>query len=264
MSIIALGAGTSAFSCLLLYYFYLASKIIGKAQDKIYYYLSCCICASPPIIYTVQMIEMLMTYDGIYHQHLLQYFYIEWIIVTPIFIIKLGQIASFQLREYLLLLLADEALFISGYIFNATSSLPISMAFFGISATLFLGILATLLVRYYRTRDQFGILARRTTHFAIYSTIGTWSIYPVISLLYKFDHISVGQTAIAYIILDVCSKGIFTCIMIGARELAARRQSFTAQFAQHALRIKPLELDTEENIATSSVDDFCRRVDTNP
>jgi bacteriorhodopsin len=111
-------------------------------------------------------------------------------------------------------------------------------------------------------RNEYDILSRKTTHFSIYFTACLWSVYPIISGLYKFGHLELGHTMIAYIVLDIVSKGGFTFVLIGSRELAARRQSFSASFTLRALRIKPLEICTEDAIGTSSVDDFCRQIES--
>jgi bacteriorhodopsin len=192
------------------------------------------------------------------------YFYIEWIIATPLLLINFGKLATLQLNEYLLLLIANELLFIFGYVFNITADLVIAMPFFGIAATSYIGIIVFLFYKYNTLKAQYDILQRKITNCLIYSTFIILNIYPVISLLYKFNCLTMDQIVIAYVILDIFAKGFFTFIIIGLRELVTRRSSITSYVTRRALRITPLEIqnyDTEVNIRTSSVDEFCRRVD---
>lgn len=260
-TVIALSTGIGIFTCLLCYYLKLSLSFVGNPSDKIYYYLSCCVCIFPLIMYSLQLLNIYLINNNTYVNNTLLYFDIEWIITTPILLIKLGQLAEFKLYEYILMVLVNELLFISGYIFHIAADLAVAMTFFGIGATAYIGILSGLFYKYCKLKENIEILARRTTAFLIYSTVVLWSIYPLIALLNKFKSISVDHAVIAYVTLDSLSKGVFTCILLGSREIRVRRSSLTAYVTRRALRIAP-ELNTETSIITDndSVDTFCRKV----
>ncbi len=255
---IALSSGIGIFACLLLYYLHLSFTFIGKPVDKIYYYLSCCVCIFPLIMYGLQLLNMHILYNGIYNNYLINMFDIEWLITTPVLIIKLGQLASLSLYEYIIILLLNESLFILGYVFSIVQNKVIATICFGIAANMYLGILGMLVYKYYKLRGQYDILTKATTKFLICSTAGLWSLYPIIAILYKFNKLSIDKSVIAYVVLDCFSKGVFTCILIGSREMTVKRNSIVRYITHRALRVLP---EVEESIRTDSVDNFCRSVD---
>lgn len=266
----ALSCGAAVFSGLIAYYARLGHSFIGKPIDKIYYYMSCCVCTYTVLFYVIQLINIYVQYDSVYSPHILKNFYVEWMVATPLLIIKLGQLGSFSMLGYIGILIFNELLFLSGYVFNISSNVAISMVFFGLGALCFTGIIGILIYKYNKYKSLSDILTQKTTKTLIVFTAVAWTFYPTVSLLYKFDAISLDKTVIAYVTLDIFCKGLFTLILIGSRELAVRRNSAISYIARATLRIRPADLprlDTETDIATSSADEFCRQVnidDENP
>ncbi len=262
--VVALSSGAAVFLGLVSYYARLAHSFVGKPVDKIYYYLSCCVCTYTLLFYIIQLLNVYVQYDSVYSPHILKNFYVEWMVATPLLLIKLGQLASFSMLEYIGMLLANQIVFIGGYIFNISPNFELSMPFFGVASAFFVTIFGRLVYKYNKYKSSVDVLARQTTKTLIGFTTVAWLFYPTVSLLYKFNIISLDHTVIAYVVLDIFCKGFFTLLVIGSRELTVRRNSAISYFARATLRIRPLDLpqlDTDAAIATNSVDEFIRQVD---
>ncbi len=261
--VVALSSGAAVFLGLVGYYARLAHSFVGKPVDKIYYYLSCCVCTYTLIFYIIQLLNVYVQYDSVYSPYILKNFYVEWMVATPLLLIKLGQLASFSMLEYICMLLANQMVFISGYIFNISPNIITSMVFFGIASTIFIATFGTLVYKCNKYKSAVDALTQRTTKTLIGFTTTAWLFYPTVSLLYKFNAIPIDHVVIAYVVLDIFCKGLFTLLLIGSRELTVRRNSAISYFARATLRIRPVDLpqlDTDVAIATNSVDEFCRQV----
>jgi bacteriorhodopsin len=262
--VVALSSGAAVFLGLVCYYARLGHSFVGKPVDKIYYYLSCCVCTYTLLFYVIQLLNIYIQYDSLYSHHILKNFYVEWMVATPLLIIKLGQLASFSMLEYIGILFANQALFICGYIFNISPNIVTSMVFFGIASAIFIAMFGTLVYKYNKYKSTVNVLTQRTTKTLMGFTTTAWLFYPTVSLLYKFNAIPIDHVALAYVVLDIFCKGLFTLLLIGSRELTVRRNSALSYFARATLRIRPVDLpqlDTDAAIATDSVDEFCRQVD---
>jgi len=262
--VVALVSGAAVFLGLVSYYARLGNSFVGKPIDKIYYYLSCCVCTYTLLFYIIQLLNVYVHYDSVYSPYILKNFYVEWMVATPLMIIKLGNLGSFSMLGYIGILIANQVLFLCGYIFNISSNLALAMPFFGVASAFFIAIFGTILYKYNKYKSTVDVLTQKTTKVLIGFTSVAWLFYPTVSLMYKFNVIPLDHTVIAYVVLDLFCKGVFTLILIGSRELTVRRNSAISYFARATLRIRPLDLpqlDTDTAIATNSVDEFCRQVD---
>ncbi len=248
------------FGSLIGYQIHLARIFVGNYKDKLYYYYSHLITVIPLVLYSCMIADQLM----VGNQESLIYFYVEWIFTTPMILINLARLIHIPLTHYILIVLTDMTMVFSGYIsFLSTNTIVIYSTFvyaclcFCALFTYYLQKLKVFRKRMEKLSLPPTSIYRDSIRYRIYrailiSVVCSWILYPLGHILYKSGSITVNQTVIWYVCLDVATKGIFTNLLLGSRELYKKSPlSFLGiltkkLFQIHPLEIKPSDTQIEE------------------
>jgi bacteriorhodopsin len=256
--------GIGFFGTLLFLYSYLSFHFKGNVNERIHYSLTCGIIYCPLVVYSMQLLDLYIENDDIKNLRILDYFYIEWIFATPLILIQLMKIIKLRLSLYLIFLFLDILMILSGFVFHKIFEVKknISFIFLGIACFCFVSILSFLYYLYYKhhkiiflspTLMETGNIKSKINRFMILDSILsvriykiligcltiTWSFYPIIMLLQKYEVISVLQTIIGYVVLDGISKGIFSLFLIISREIVVRDTLFLNFCRRKVFQIHP-------------------------
>ncbi len=253
--VIPFGIGAAVYTLFTIYHVRLANSFIGPYKDKIFYYFSHLITMIPIITYLFQITNILVFPAS---KPSLIIFYLQWSFTTPLILMNLGRLANFGIQNYIYITLFDELMIVSGYIsYVATNPILVYICFiigciqYCILAGLFLWHTKQFYVLSANTSpliSLFGNNLRYKVYRVLLGTIFTsWCFYPITHILYKLQINDTGVTSIIYIILDVCTKGIFTNLLLGSREMYRKSPSFLSRISRIVFRVHPQELTNSES-----------------
>jgi bacteriorhodopsin len=85
-----------------------------------------------------------------------------------------------------------------------------------------------------------------------------WILYPITHILYKIEIIDIYTTVCIYVTLDILCKGIFTNLLLGAREIYSNSKplSWIGCFTKKIIQIYPIESKYETEYDTVYVVDL--------
>ena len=298
--IISFSSGITFFTVLLFFFSYLSIHFKGSFSEKLYYILTIGILYGPIVTYTIQLIKIVLN-QNINPERILDNFYIEWILTTPLILIQLMRIINIRLSMYLIFLFVDIVMILSGYIYHLCFSSFVSNSngifekkdfeilgytFLGIASASYITLLSFLYYLYFTFRKRVfsratltdpitvqnsgaveGIKSRKTRLMILETTFSlrvykilivcltlTWSLYPMLTLLQKYNILSILQTVIGYIVLDGMSKGIFSIFLILSREILVRDTPFLNFCRRKVFKVHPgLILPENGTISLSNI-----------
>jgi hypothetical protein len=82
----------------------------------------------------------------------------------------------------------------------------------------------------------------------------TWIFYPIVHILYKEAIIAKTTVIPMYITLDILTKGVFTCLLLGSREIYKSVPSWLGVLAKKIFKIHPLTATISENQLEESIE----------
>lgn len=238
---------------LFLLYVYNSFRYISTHTEKIQYYTTAIVPFNTVAFYTMA----LATYGspiGIPSPPILNFFFIEWMVVTPLLIVNIGRALHMPLYSYLLLSTSAIGMNLCGYLAHNLSR-PLAFGAFAVGGVCYsYALLSLTYMYYYRNRAEGAVTVTRLAtrnndmfvvlHIAkilITSVYCVWSLYPVCFLLYIFEAISLDSVIIAFVVLDFISKGVFTCVLIGYYNYVNQTDSFL-QWLIRPRRVYPLPI----------------------
>ncbi len=247
------------FGSLIGYQVHLARIFKGNYKDKLYYYYSHLVTVIPLVLYSCMIADKLI----IGTQESLTYFYVEWIFTTPMILINLARLIHIPLTHYILIILIDMTMVFSGYISYLSTNPIVIYSTFAYACLCFCSLFTYYLQKlklFRRKMEKLSLpptsIYRDSIRYRIYrailiSIVCSWVLYPLTHILYKTQTIDYTQTVILYICSDVATKGIFTNLLLGSREIYRTPSSFLGiltkkLFQIHPLEIKPSDTQLEE------------------
>ena len=246
--VIPFACGIGILGAFTIYQVYLSNTYVGNYRDKVYYYYSHLITLIPIVAYIYSTLNALI----LELKFNILIFYIDWTFTTPLILINIGRLLDIPLPQYVFLTLCDVAMITCGYVSYIVQDQLISYIFFAIGCILFCSLYTVLLRKLnvfqkkqkhslpptsiYRDRVRYRIFR------AIVGTIVTsWTLYPIGHILAKQGILSNTHIVIWFVTLDVVSKGIFTNLLLGSREIYRQPTSLLGAFTKKVFRIHPLE-----------------------
>lgn len=180
----------------------------------------------------------------------LNYFYMEWLFNTPLILIDLGKLTNISLYHYVYIILLDQIMIITGYVSYITQNMTLTIIMFIIGVICYIILNSIYLINFKRFINDNNQQTRRCCIFRIiYFTVAIcWLLYPITHILFKTDKITFNTTVNIYIILDVLTKGIFTTLMLGYKEIYQKHNSLLKNIFLKLFRIHPLEDLGQNNI----------------
>ena len=228
-----------------LYQVYLNHQFNGSYKDKLYYFNAHLITLTTITIYTIMILNELF----IGEIYTINYFYIEWLCNTPLILIDLGKLTNIQLDNYIYIILLDHLMLVSGYISYITTNQTLSFIMFGLGSLCYI-ILFTIYVKNLKifSNDTRQTKLRSRICYVIYSTMAIiWTLYPIIDILFKTEIIDFKTTSTIFVVIDVLTKGVFTTLMLGSKEIYQARNSKFKTIMFKLFRVHPLEINTVQN-----------------
>jgi bacteriorhodopsin len=225
-----------------LYQIYLNHTFTGSYKDKLYYFNAHLITLTTISIYTLMILNELF----IGEIDTIHYFYIEWLCNTPLILIDLGKLTNIKLDHYIYVILLDQLMIISGYVSYITANQTLSFIMFGLGSLCYT-ILFTIYVKNLKifSNDVNQARLRSRICYVIYSTMAIiWTLYPVTEILFKTAIIDFTTTSAIFIVLDVLTKGVFTTLMLGSKEIYQTRNSQLKNIMFKLFKVHPLEINT--------------------
>lgn len=126
-------------------------------------------------------------------QRLQTYRYFDWAITTPLMLLAILVAAKVPARVIAPVIVADLLMIGAGYLGVTTEDIKKKIAYF------ITGLLAFVPIIYL-------LLTLRYNKAAIYLTVTTWSLYPLIYFLEDFKHITESNATVAFSVMDMVSK----------------------------------------------------------
>lgn len=210
-----------------LHHLYYSTRYIPNQEEKIYYYLTSIIPLTPAVMYSFSLVNYFVDTENYYDSRFLDVFFKTWIVSNPLLLMNLGKVVNIKLYKYMLLIVCDILMYISGYISYRTHDRDVYITTLVISSLCFIGIMWNIIHAYYYHHNPQADEAvfpfyQRIMKFIIV----TWVAYPIVFLLFKEGVITLETIALAYIALDFITKTVFTSIIIQYHRIINRRKSF--------------------------------------
>jgi bacteriorhodopsin len=239
--VIPCASGIGVLGTITLYHLYLNSIFEGTYKDKLYYLNSHIITLIPILIYLIMILDEVI----LGQVPSLTFFYIDWIITTPLILTKVGYFTSIPLNSYIYIILLDELMIMSGYVSYITPNNALSYAMFSLGGMCYIVINAIYLKNIKSTiiLKQKQNLRYRLFCGLYYSIAFIWIFYPIIHILLKINSITQSTAVIVYVILDILTKGIFTTLLIGSREIYQKHTSWLKNLINKMFHVHPLEIN---------------------
>jgi hypothetical protein len=168
--------------------------------------------------------------------------------VNPLILINVGRYTSIPINSYIYIILLDELMILSGYISYITQNNILGYTMFGLGCMCYL-IINVIYIKNLKALQERQNLKYRLYR-ALYCTIALlWSFYPIVHILLKTNIITVGIAIDIYAVLDIFTKGIFTTLLIGSREIYQSHNSCLKNMINKLFKVHPYEINqVQENI----------------
>jgi bacteriorhodopsin len=249
------------------YYIYIASSLPQTLSDRQMYYTTSIIPLIPVTLYGLNLANYAWNNYPIDASYLNQFF-IEWCFTNPLFISNLSRIIPMKIPEQLFITIFALLTNVCGYLSHISRVESIKILLYCIASVSFFTMCGYLVIRYNcQQRKQIHPHSKR--HYntdriyktAIRTILSTWSIYPIIFIVYTTGYLTHEECAIGFVCMDFISTTIFTSLLIGYQENHYRRNSILSYFTRKAARVLPVEsddiasnyYDTEQSINTISI-----------
>jgi bacteriorhodopsin len=218
MYFIAVLLGISVQLTLFLFYLYHSYRYRGITSEKLQYYIT----ANVPLATTAVYGLALVKYNDLTADPgFLNFFFIEWMITTPLLLINIGRVLHIKLYKYFFLLTAAILMNFLGYLsYNIEKT--IAFAPFAAGSLCYSFIVIFLAILYRRRKQKISIDPTSeqsiTLHVAgrlLFILFSFWTLYPVVLLSYMFGILTTDITITLFVALDFFSKGAFTLLLLG-------------------------------------------------
>jgi len=146
--------------------------------------------------------------------------YLDWLVTTPLLILDLGLIAGQDNVTILAVIGADVLMIIAGYMGAVSVVTTVKWFWFLFGMAMFLPVVYSLA----RTFRETVITRKDAEIIELYGkvawlTIIIWSFYPIVWLFSEgFASFSVSFEVVAYTIMDIISKCVFTFMIVAAHD----------------------------------------------
>lgn len=220
------------------YYLYSSYQFIRIPSEMYIFYVNSVVTLTPAIVYSYNIINISTNRFPI-DSFILQNFFIEWSITTPLILVNIRNLSRFNLTNQLMICICSSIMNIFGFLSNNVRDEILFFVFYSLGILCLVIIFAYMSYVYY-TNNWIFIDNKKGTKFVnsmIYIVVSTWSIYPVIFILYKYNLLNIENTVISFMCLDFLSKGLFMMKLIRHQELLYINDSFTRQTKTSFLRI---------------------------
>jgi bacteriorhodopsin len=236
--VIPCASAIGVLGCLMIYHLYLNSTFNGTYKDKLYYLNAHLILLITIITYVI----ILMNEIILGNTNAITYFYVKCMFVNPLILINVGRYTSIPINSYIYIILLDELMILSGYISYITQNNILGYTMFGLGCICYLAI-NIIYIQNLKELQQRPNLKYRI-FCIIYCTIALlWSFYPIVHILLKTNIITDDIAIDIYAILDIFTKGIFTTLLIGSREVYQSRNSCLKNMINKLFKIHPFEIN---------------------
>lgn len=250
--------GIAIHGLLTVYQFHIARTFTGNFKDKLYYYNAHVISLIPIILYLYKVLNI---YAYPYTERLfLEVFYIEWAMTSPLILLNTGRLIQIPVYKYILLSLLDSLMILSGYISYIFENPAVVYLSYGIGCLCFMILnfifISQLKLCSPRANQKFlhppASLYRDRIRYRIFraivsSIVVSWSLYPVVYILYKLGILALETTVWVFVGLDVATKGVFTNLLLGSREIYRTPSSCLGFLTRKMFQVHPLEVRISEN-----------------
>ncbi len=184
----------------------------------------------------------------------LDYFYVEWVFTTPMILINLGRLLQIPFSHYSVIIAFDMTMVLSGYISYISTNPVVIFTAIGYGCACFCGIFTYYLrkLKVFNKKIREHSLPpisiyRDSIRYRIYraiiiTIICSWILYPLGHILYKLGITDYNQTVIIYVCLDIATKGIFTNMIIGLKEVYRIPSSYLGLLTKKLFQVHPLEI----------------------
>lgn len=249
MHVIAVFIGIGLQLLLYLVYIFNSLRFIGSPSEKLQYYVTANVPFVTVVIYGVAIFQ----YNTAVPEHpFLNYFFIEWMITTPMLIANTGRILHIRLYKYFLLSAATIGMSFSGYVAHNLENRTAALAIVGAGGLCCCFVISFLAYIYYRRKrvansGKDGCVRAQDAPFTlsiakkIITTMSViWSFYPIVFICKLCDALTLDEIITIFIALDFLSKGVFTSLILGYYDQMNRRNSFL-KFLMQPVRIFPVQ-----------------------
>jgi len=145
------------------------------------------------------------------------YRYIDWAITTPLLILNLGLLAGEDMVLVAAVMGADIAMIFSGYMGSVALVPTVKWLWFVIGLVVYVPVVIAI-VRVFRQTliEKFTDVDRIELYSKVsLLTIIVWSLYPIVWMFsVGTGGLGVSAESIVYAILDVCSKCVFSFMIV--------------------------------------------------
>jgi bacteriorhodopsin len=259
----ALLSGIGIQTALFMMYVYNSVRYVGIPNEKLLYYTTANIPCIAAILYSMALIQY-GNHDGDPPAALLNYFFIEWLVTTPLLIINMGRVLHMKLYKYFILSSAAVGMNFFGYIAHNIPQ-PEAFGAFAAGGACYVFIMGSLTYTYYNPTvvgDTVTHASPRTPESQIAlvivknllrSIFSLWSAYPLVFLLYMARVMTEDSAIVTFVVLDIVSKGIFTSTLLGYYDHVNKHDSFL-QYLIRSSRVVPLpQLSNHPTVGPASI-----------
>jgi bacteriorhodopsin len=232
---VALPIGVGFQLCFFKAYVWNSIHYYGIPSEKLMYYIT----SNIPLV-TAFTNGLALFKFGLYPQsdEILNFFFIEWAITTPLLIINIARVLNIQMYKYFLLSSATATTMFLGAVSHNSTSTLVKYTTFGIGCGCYVSILLFLASIYFNRKKPNNSLMNDmylrqyvptilfVSKWLIILSTSVWACYPVTLFLYENEITSLTTTISLFVALDVLSKGVFTSIILGLNDYLNRRDSF--------------------------------------
>jgi bacteriorhodopsin len=242
--------GIGGLGLLTLYQVNLARKFMGNFMDKLYFYYAHLITCIPIVLYIYKILDTLVSNIPLS----LNVFYLEWVFTTPMIIMNISRLIQISVSQYIFITICDLSMILCGYVSYISESTITIFVSYSIGCFLYILLFCIFLYNLNSSFVKVNTLPR-TNHVDSFShkvartlialIAFLWIFYPITHILYKTNNIDTYTTSCVYIGLDVLTKGIFTNLLLGSREIYSdtKSQSWVGSFAKRIFKVYPMSSD---------------------
>ena len=223
-----------AYSLLYAYYFYSSFRYIRSPSENVLFYKNTLTTFVPIVIYLHTLIQLYINTLSI-EQYIFDYFFMEWMITTPLLISTIAFLAKLKMYKQFVLVASTILMNLFGMLANKTISSQMLFLYFGIGCSIFIFIMIYVILLYknrvnsiFKSNEPY-IQYTNFLKCLIQTVLVTWIFYPGVFLMYKLNVIPIEYSIILFNLLDFISKGVFIGNIIRYNEVIALRDTFISQ-----------------------------------
>jgi bacteriorhodopsin len=217
-----------------IYYIYSSIQYKRTISEKQIFYINSIITLIPPVLYIYNIINIIV-YNHPLELFILQNFNIEWSIATPLILLNITQVARVKSFKQLLLCVSSVAMNLCGFLANGFHDRRDILISYSVGLFFLVFIFGSILWMYYKRNWVFfkDTIEYKKYVYCLnglfYSVLSTWTLYPIVFILYKYTILNIEYTSVCFMFLDFISKGIFIWTSIRYADIMYMTDSFTNQ-----------------------------------